>query len=980
MCVSVANPGVGFLRCRHVVECLDEERILARVEGRATAAEVERQDVHVAECSRCREVLAEAVRNVTKPLRTAERPPCRPGDTLGRYVVGRELGAGGMGTVFAAFDSQLERTVAIKSLRLATAPEHAKELLHEARAMARVRSDHVVDVYEVIHRGDDLFLIMEMVDGTSLSRWLRERKPAWRDALALLIQAGSGLADAHACGVVHRDFKPLNVLVRDPDGLHPAALVTDFGLSTLSEAPEHTLEELALTTGAQARDPGSTIRGTPRYMAPELLTRSPVGPPADQFAFCVSVYQALWRSHPFGLRTLGGLRQAILSGQPIAPPKRSPAARVWPVLQRGLALAPGDRWPSMSELCEALEAAMRPPGRRAAVAVGLAFGCTLAAVAAASEGPHRCDDVDAPMRASWGATKGAALATVDRTTPLALEAADAFERALDTYASEWSALRVEVCESAEVTPEPVRAARQRCLDRALSAMDATIRTVVSGRAGPEKLADLAAGLPPLHPCTTADTPNDAPQVDDASVALELEDLLWTTRSLRTAGELREALVAARSAVELAHMHGDQRAEARGLMLRGLLESTLEGTDVARATLLQALLLFRGLDEHASVVRVEARLAVLSKGVEQSAWSEAALNDAAHTTDVEARALAFDAAGLAAYERGDTSEAAQHFTRALEELGDGPRVTKARLLRHLGHLHEERGEVSRATMRFEQAIALHTEHYGPNHPRVVLDVLSLVDFLIYESKLVEASARLQGILETARRNTHPPRILADVLVTSGDLRTRMGQLERAEELLSEAVLLGEQHPEIKRRLHSDALLMLSQVHQLQDDVEASREMRERAVDVLRSDRGPDDPLTASAEVALGWTLRELDRHEEAEELARHALGVFEGQDGHARMLPWTHDLLGVLARDNGDARAAIEHHRVAHEFLIDLAGGPGVREFQTLLFKARAERAAGEHAAASETLRLASKIRERHPNDVEPQLQRELDDLLEGSTP
>ncbi len=958
------------------MECLGEERILARVEGRASTAEVERQDAHVAECSRCREVLAEAVRNVTKPVRPAELPSCEPGDTIGRYVLGRKLGAGGMGTVYAAFDSELERTVAIKTLRLSTPAAQAEELLHEARAMARVRSDHVVDVYEVLRKDSDLFLIMEMVEGTSLSRWLKERRPGWRDALELLLQAGRGLADAHACGVVHRDFKPLNVLVRDPDALHPAALVTDFGLSTLSNDPEHTLDDLATSTGGQPRDHASTIRGTPRYMAPELIARAAVGPPADQFAFCVSVYQALWRKHPFGVRTIDGLRRAFQRGPALAPPKRGPNAHVWPALRRGLSRDPGDRWPTMNALCDALEASMRPSRRHVAAVAGATFGCTLAAVAFAGERTRPCHDVAAPMQTRWDAdARAQVLSSVDVTTPLGSEAGESFVEALDAYAAEWSERRIGVCESADELSEPIRVAQQQCLQQALAATDATIRTVVSGRAGAEKLADIAAELPSLERCDVEAVATQP--VGDPAVALQIEDLLWTARSLRTAGALVDALTAARSAVEFAHAHGHEDAEARGLLLRGLLESPLEGTEPARASLLQALLLFRGLDDDAAIVRVEARLSVLSSGVEQTAWSEAAVKDAANTTDVEARALAFDSAGLAAYEAGDTTTAERHFTRALEELADGPLATRARILRHLGHVNEERGEVDAATTRFEQAIGLHTEHYGPHHPRVVLDVLSLVDLLIYESRLAEASTRLEGVLEISRRNAHPPRVLADVLVTSGDLETRLGDLERAEALLSEAVELGEEHPEIKRRIHSDALLMLSQVHQLQKDPDSSRALRERAIEVLRDDRGPDDPLTASAEVALGWTLRELDRYDEAEALASHALEVFEQHDSYTRMLPWTHDLLGVLARETGDARAAIDHHRVAHEFLIDLAGGPGVREFQTLLFKARAERAAGEHVAASETLRLAVEIREEHPDDVEPHLKRELDDLLQS---
>ncbi|MGH1345612.1 MAG: protein kinase domain-containing protein [Nannocystales bacterium] len=967
--------------------CFDEEQLRARVAGVASPKEVALQNVHVALCPRCRERLAEAFQAITRDVNRARTPSaCRPGDTVGRYVIERKIGEGGMGTVYAAFDPRLERTVAIKALHLSNrTPDAAREeLRHEARAMAQVRSDHVVSVYEVVESHNDLFLVMELVEGVSLSRWLKKRDRPWKEMLELLLQAGRGLADAHECGVLHRDFKPLNVLVRDPDALHPAALVTDFGLSTVLDVPRLVTTGRAPGSSWETEDQGSTVRGTPKYMAPELLNRMPIGPPADQFAFAVSVYQTLWRRAPFSGEGLAALRDAMMADGPAAPPKRGRAKVLWPTIRRGLAWDPAERWPDMTAFCDALEAARDgAAGKRPFIAT-VAVACSAAAlVAGGGEASAACDGAGAAMQAAWDASARARVVASLRSsgTPLAAHASASYTTTVDAYAERWISMRVEVCEDAGAlgASPSKRGARLRCLQQGLSATKAAVETVVSGKAGVEDVADIAAELPSLAACTAdrvgLTTGLQASGVDE-EMARMIEGELATAASLRTAGSLRPAREAAQVAVELAHRHGDARAEARGLLIRGSLENILDGAEQARTTLLQALLLFRGLDDRASVVRVEAKLSTLSSGLDRRTWSERAMLDAVGIRDPEVHAIAVDAAGLDAYYAGELSTAQERFSLALQHAAESSAATRSKILQHLGATFEQRGELPAAAEHFRAAMDLDVEHYGPEHPRVVQGVLTLADLLIHDSKLSDAGALLEGVLETCRANQHPPRVLADALVTSGDLQTRVGDLAAAKALLAEAVELSDANPDIPRRILSDGLQLLSQVHQLEGDADAARPLRERAVTVLQESQGPDDPRTAAAEVALAWTLRELELHDEARALGMHALEVFGDHEGFIRMIPWTHNLLGCVARDTGDSASAIEHHRFAYDVLTTLAGTPGPSELQTLLFKARAERQAGERDAATRTLERAQEVRDEHEADLEPQLVEELDSLVE----
>jgi serine/threonine protein kinase len=318
-------------------------------------------------------------------------PAMGPGTSIGKYRLDRMLGAGGMGVVWAAYDPDLERPVAIKLLRsVDSAATLRTRLLREARAMARLKHPNILTVYEVGTDRNRDYIAMELIDGSDLDHWLGSRPPR-ADILAALLAAGRGLAAAHDAGLIHRDFKPHNIL-RGRDG---SVYVTDFGLARgqIEDGAEVVQAPFAVTAAAMAS--GSHPRGdsvldspltqtgvligTPAYMAPEQFAGRAPDPRSDQFAFCVTAWEALTGARPFAGKNLEELRVAAsagvhglgTTGELALPP------RLRGVLVRGLAANPEARWPDMRALLREIEAGIAPPRRSR---VPLIAGVSLAVV------------------------------------------------------------------------------------------------------------------------------------------------------------------------------------------------------------------------------------------------------------------------------------------------------------------------------------------------------------------------------------------------------------------------------------------------------------------------------------------------------------------------------------------------------------------------------------------------------------------------
>ncbi len=461
--------------------------------------------------------------------------------SIGRFRIIEEVGAGGMGVVYAAHDPQLDRTIALKVLhQRARSPEARARMVREAKAMARLRHPNVLTVFETGAQGEQVYIAMELVEGGTLRQWMERdsEQRSWREVVETIAQAGRGLAAAHDEGLVHRDFKPANALIDDAGRV----LVSDFGLARLGSEAPLALASPALSAGALERteveddDERSrdllratltrtgALLGTPAYMSPEQFARDHATARSDQFAFCVVLYEALFGRRPFAGRSVGELIANIERGAIVKPDhaRRVPAA-VLAVIERGLSHDPADRFASMHLLLDALERATshrRPrwlaPAAISAVAMTGGFGVLISGQDAASSA-SACAELERGTLALWDDARRDAIQTA-LSSALGEAAGERFARLNDTltrYAGQLARAQRERCEELgeRDAAAPAASMVDVCLEDRRSALEQLVQATSSRAEGSGLLdpsfikaagiehADVAASmLPSLAAC------------------------------------------------------------------------------------------------------------------------------------------------------------------------------------------------------------------------------------------------------------------------------------------------------------------------------------------------------------------------------------------------------------------------------------------------------------------------------------------------
>ncbi|MFO0633183.1 MAG: serine/threonine-protein kinase [Nannocystaceae bacterium] len=563
-----------------------------------------------------------------EPAATQGRPAAPPSSTptaIGRFKILERLGGGGMGVVYAAWDPELERRVAIKLLRADLAGRdgsvgHAR-LLREAQAMARINHPNVVAVHEVGTHEDQVFVAMELVEGTTLGTWLQQRSRSWREVLAAFSAAGTGVAAAHRAGVVHRDFKPDNVLVERPadggDGLGRVR-VGDFGLArAVAEVPAPATlpgppSETESAGGSLTRT--GALLGTPAYMSPEQWLGRAADERSDQFSFAVALYEGLWGRRPFTASTLQGLMAAVLEGK-LAPAgsQRAVPRFVERAVRRALQREPSARFPSMDALLDALR---RDPARRwqaagAAVAIaGVASAATLLATDDAGDA-DRCASVGARIGEIWdddarGRIEQAIAAT---GAPFAARTWDSTRRLLDAHAQAWIDAATAACAAATVTTDHREdaARRERCLDDRELELGALVELLAEADIGIALQAvDAAARLPDASICSDARRLSAYREPADAQARTRAAngraELARATAS-GAVGHFRQAADEAQGVVAIAIELDDPALEAAALLVRGQNEAAAGDWRTAEATLRKAVARAELAQDHA--VRAQA---------------------------------------------------------------------------------------------------------------------------------------------------------------------------------------------------------------------------------------------------------------------------------------------------------------------------------------------------------------------------------------
>ncbi|MFO0634544.1 MAG: serine/threonine-protein kinase [Nannocystaceae bacterium] len=433
------------------------------------------------------------------------REPLSPEvETLGRYLLEERLGRGGMGEVFRARDPELDRPVAIKRLLSCDDDDAAHlRMLREGQAIARLNHPNIVQVYDVGRdpKLGDLFIAMELVEGVTLRQWLRARDRGWREIAAVFVQAGEALLAAHGQGLVHRDFKPENVLVTrtgvakvvDFGLAKPTTVPTPGGTSAVATPPSHGDDDDALRPeqashgshdsprrGVFGSDitPAGARLGTPAYMPPEQGGDASASPLSDQFSFAVALFEALCGFLPFPGDGPAEYFVAVLEGAMLEFPRPSPVPlRLQRAIRRALAPAPGDRFSSLAPLLDALR---RDPAalRRRWAMLGATLGAgAMAAVAAQLVWPGerlqaRCLRESTAASSAWNDEVRGHVASSLRAVALPF-ADDTATRALvglDELTAAWQAARMRWCTATPVgqAPAPVHAAMGACFEQMLS--------------------------------------------------------------------------------------------------------------------------------------------------------------------------------------------------------------------------------------------------------------------------------------------------------------------------------------------------------------------------------------------------------------------------------------------------------------------------------------------------------------------------------
>ena len=477
--------------------------------------------------------------------------------TLGRYRIGKLLGAGGMGSVYEAYDPELERVVAVKVLREDREATISRErrLVREAKVMARLAHPNVMRVYDVGVAGGRVYLAMEHVQGVTLAHWLTREPRSVADILGSFAAAGQGLAAAHDAGLVHRDFKPSNVMVSD-DG---RVLVTDFGLarsvSDLEPADGNVEGDARVTSEPAAgtiTHSGVKV-GTPQYMAPEQLAAGPVDARADQFGFCVSLWDALYGELPYSDGAAYARGETALRA-PSGPNAGRVPNVVARALVRGLSVDPAARHPNMRALLAALARDPARTRRRWAMS-----GSALLAVAAlgavgsrmfAKQQVDPCAGGAAKVAAVWdGSTRAKIGAAFDASAlPYAKPSFATVAAALDAYAQRWAGMYQDACMATRVRGEQsdeLLDLRMACLTNHLRETGAFTKLLeTADRKVIDRAPASAQNLPTLDDCANvtllrgeARLPPDA---QSRAAIDEVRGALAEARGLEAAGASRRA--------------------------------------------------------------------------------------------------------------------------------------------------------------------------------------------------------------------------------------------------------------------------------------------------------------------------------------------------------------------------------------------------------------------------------------------------------
>ncbi len=823
---------------------------------------------------------------------------------IGRYRLERPLGAGGMGEVYLAHDDRLDRSVAIKRVRVdGVGGQHQERLRREARALARLSHPNVVQVYEVDEHEGQTFVVMEYIDGQTLGRWLAQTERSWNEVLEVFLAAARGLIAAHEAGLVHRDFKPDNVLL----GSDGSVRVVDFGLVLAGEDLRDLDEDPGASGTGDARlSQAGAIIGTIRYMSFEQLCGQPIDARSDQFSFCLSLYEALWGEPPFSLSSCVARLSALDGARPMTPTARrgGPPAAIWRAIRRGLQRDSDDRWPDMRCLCDALERVVHRRRRlvwmgSSALALGVAGGAgVLGGAGELAEPVDPCAVVERELVGTWGDEQRAGL---ERQVAglSASHVGDSQTRivaGLDAWASEWVDVREQTCRAGmehHTGPDLARA-QEECLTRHRHRVEDLVALLLEPGMDGDVLADAVDAvvrLPDSAVCgeELALLRLDAPAPAIADEVAMLRRQIDRVEQLRMLGRVDEALTLAEQHETAARELGFGPVYAEALRERASAEfdagSRVEGEAILRDAIDVA-----ELNHHDALaadlwVNLTLRTIVDHRDLAAAEPLMRRMTVASGRMGDPARLriqVMFVTAAMARL-RGETERAEQLYRDGLRQAMDEPSLTH-----QLPYYRSQLASIvaSRAP-NSDEVVSLRRDSletaevlYGPLHPLVAREAFVLGNVLIptepeeARALLVRAAAIWQG------RHSRPHPDLARAHLALAKFALNAGELDVAEshaEVISE--VFDQSVPRDSLERVNLAWLRMT-LHGVRGEHEDSIAQARIGVGLLDAHLGPGHPDALTLQVGMVGSLLALGRVDQASERLEALLPLVQGQPDEA----------------------------------------------------------------------------------------------------
>lgn len=842
---------------------------------------------------------------------------------IGRYRMREELGRGGFGAVYSAYDPELEREVAVKLLLPRKGRENPKwqaRLVREAQTLAQLEHPNVVSVYDVgtddASRG--VYIVMELLRGHSARTWVKaEPRPTWQHVVGVFLGACKGLAAAHAMEIVHRDFKPSNVMIDDAG----IAKVIDFGLA-------RELTELDTTRGSGAsgshsmRSGGSsltsmgTVMGTPPYMPPEqhmAAGAGNVGPASDQYALCVSLFEVLYGTRPFiadDLDELYTLKRELKVGS--VPKDRGVPKAVHRVLLRGLAPDPALRWPSMDALSEALAAAARPRTKMlgaAVVGAGTVAVAVLIGIGQAGAKEDPCRTLASRADEVWSPTRVESLQRSVLEDARGGEAAvwTAARGRLETRLQSWRGALDEAC-AAEAT------ARVECLDQWLRDVETSLGVIQSEGVTASATMGVVDAVPPLAQCGSA---HWASGLDD----IPLRDGFVRARALARAGRGDEALALVASLVTEARALDNNALLAQAQLTAGLVYAERERLEDARQALIEATSLADGIGLDG--VAAEAAIALVRVCGAMGRF------DDAHQWKAVAGAR-------------------------MARLGEPPYLRRMSLAAEVFELIYE-GRFAEAYALGEELVdLLPGDTLGYERARALANVAMTAFELgrIHEARAVAAEARAMLAAVVGEEHAAVGRILADegrYTVAAGEVAEGVEMMRRAVELLEAAGGPNDPYALNTKRTLADSLARLGKV---EESLAMLRQTYESTVALY----GKEHIRTAVTAFALADQELMSEHPDAAVLLAREAMTTVSSLYGASDpRMAWGGGLLARALAMQGDTTQARDVVTRTLAALTDASPGERESRINLMLTLAGVEQDEGRLDDAVRTLERAIEL-------------------------